>query len=436
MENSIIKNKIEHLSKIIDNFIQQTNGKTIQRFRKIETAHIIYCLVLKVFYQMSYQDATSLMVDRGFINNVSFQALNKKILSGQYDEHIKNLNQTLLSQLFGLQNTNQIQTIAIDGSKIRLPISLDQKGFKRIGKQPYTTGLLSTLYNLDLHVPISYRLEKNLNERVVLQSQVQEIDQNNLCSRSIIVGDRGYYSAKLISSLSKCHKEFIFRLPKSLKLVKELKKSGKDDIIVNMENNDVRLIHYQLKKIKPLWIKASKGSTKPYEIVNTNDYYLITSLTDYHTYPIEQIIDMYHQRWDIEEYYKTIKSQFENGTISSRTEEGILSEIMVHQMGMILLSFFNSLLPQYEQYKINQKVLLSRIVDSFLPKILFGKQPITSTIIDPIESIITNLETVKHYIHVRPGRTYPREQRFHSGKFPTTKILERFTLESSIQPKF
>ena len=407
-----VKTQIESLRSLVTQSLEQIDKQTIQRHRKLETAHVLYCLCLKVCHHIGYQDALSKMQREGFLNDLSYQSINNKIRNGTYDQHFNSLNQQLIQSFFTPENKDIPRKVAVDGSHIPLPISLKHRGYLRISKDPYTTGLISTIYDLENQIPLSYCLNKSLNERDVFYQQFSKIDQP-----MIFIGDRGYFSRDLILKILRVHKHFILRLPVKSHWIQQLRDSNKDDIITTLEQFQVRLIHYQIPSRKIQFIRQ-EGSPLLKPVPFKKDYYLITSLVDSIQYPTTQLIQCYHQRWEIEEYYKTIKNRLATGTFLSKIEAGILCEITVQQMLSIFNRFFSNLLNHDTHRKLNHTLLMKRVVDQILPSILFDKPYKTTT-----KDIIECLEILEKYqIPIRNGRSFPREQRFHSNKFPTKKI--------------
>ena len=407
---NLVKKQIDQFRSLLKQSLDRIDQETIQRHRKLETSHILYCLCLKVCYQLGYQDAISKMEGYGFLNNITYQSINNKILSGKYIKPFTDMNQQLIRTLFPTKNTNK--RVAVDGSHIQLPISLRRNGYLRINNDPYVTGLISTIYDLENHVPVSYDLEKSLNERTVFYNQFSKMDQS-----MIVIGDRGYFSNDVMLKILSIKRNFIFRLPINSYLVKRINGDHTREIITYLNGLKIRVIHYQLSSKILRAIRTDDHSKIKFVPIN-NDYYLVTSLIDVVNYPIDQIIEWYHHRWEIEEYYKTIKNRLVSGTVMSMTETGILNEIAVQHMLSILVSFFSNVLTVDVHRKVNHKILLNRIVDHILPFIFFDKPNI-----EFFKDIIGHLESVEKYqIPIRNGRSFPREQRFHHNKFPTKKI--------------
>jgi hypothetical protein len=376
---------IRKIRTILKNALSKMDQTTNQRHRKLSSVDILYFLIHKVYSGTGYQVTLNHMLNKKLIDNVSYQAINKKIVNGHYSELFQGLCQTLI-QKFLPHNRDHMSVCAVDGSQVKLPLSLKNKGYMNISQQPYTTGLVSTFYDVDNHVPICSQLECNRNERARFLQQASAIESQ--IGHMVLTTDRGYFSKHVIAKLLLKHQNFLARLPINSHWIKDLKEHGTDDACLPFNNSHVRIVHYQVEN-------------------SEQHYYLITSLIDRLSYPLDLLKRWYHQRWDIEEYYKT----FKRINIASTSEEGIFCEISVHQLITILNGCLLSLLNVKKNFKINQKVLMSSVVEDILPSIFYGQRLRTQIII----AILTNVEYCQ--IAIRLGRHYPREVRCHDTKF-------------------
>jgi len=60
----------------------------------------------------------------------------------------------------------------------------------------------------------------------------------------------------------------------------------------------------------------------------TGTYRLVTTLLDHHQYPAGELINLYHQRWEIETAYLEIKSTILGGRVlRARTPTGVTQEV-------------------------------------------------------------------------------------------------------------
>lgn len=132
---------------------------------------------------------------------------------------------------------------------------------------------MGSLYDVDNRITINYALSKSLNEREILISQLEYVNDGD-----ILIMDGGYYSEELISILIERDINFIFRMSSTNLFVKNY---VNDSRVFEVEFNDV--------STKCKIIKQSKE--------NNNDRYLMTNLI--HKSP-NSIKKDYGLRWDVE----------------------------------------------------------------------------------------------------------------------------------------
>ncbi|MDS1269279.1 hypothetical protein RIF23_03095 [Lipingzhangella sp. LS1_29] len=73
-----------------------------------------------------------------------------------------------------------------------------------------------------------------------------------------------------------------------------------------------------------------RGSPRPWCALDsgTSGYRLVTTLTDHRTHPADGLVELCHQRWEIETAYLEITSTMAGGRVlRSRTPEGIAQEV-------------------------------------------------------------------------------------------------------------
>jgi hypothetical protein len=252
-----------------------------------------------------------------------------------------------------------------------------------------------------------------------------KIEHNCSRKKDLFIFDRGYFSHDMVEKILSLDKDFIFRLPKNLLMVKNLE--GNNQVII-LKGKPLRLIRYQI----PSKIRITKNvqtfkminhvsekqriikTDKPFKVINKkNDYYLGTSLIDQKKYPIEVLKEMYHQRWSVEECYKTIKGTFHNGTFHSILPQSIECEMAVQQFSVIMTRLFISLIRRSENQKNNYKITSKKITNEVLPMLLFDKQK--NSYLKIICDLLDKLMFIR--VPIRFGRSFPRKKRFCSDKF-------------------
>jgi hypothetical protein len=162
MNNSQVKKTVRELKKISNQTFRSINEKTIQRQRKVLSNHILYMFLLMSVNQCGYQDAlfdlnTKKLID----NNVSHQAINKKVLSGKFSEHQISLNDQIIQKFFKKERSGR--TFGVDGSQVNLSSSLRNNGFRSVKSLKYCQGLLTIIFDIDFQIPFAYQLTSSTN---------------------------------------------------------------------------------------------------------------------------------------------------------------------------------------------------------------------------------------------------------------------------------
>ena len=119
MNNSQTKKTVRELKKIFLQTFKSIDQKTMKRKRKVFSNHILYMFLLMSVNQCGYQDAlfdlnTKKLID----NNVSHQAINKKVLSGKFKQHFFSLNDQIIQKFFKKERSGR--TFGVDGSQVNL----------------------------------------------------------------------------------------------------------------------------------------------------------------------------------------------------------------------------------------------------------------------------------------------------------------------------
>ena len=133
--------------------------------------------------------------------------------------------------------------------------------------------------------------------------------------------------------------------------------------------SDIQDTHLTLKprKVDP--------NPRPVRIVRAprSDWVLLTTLVDVRTYPAQGLADLYHQRWSIEELYKTIKQTLSMEAFHAQSLRGVQQELSA---GMTLIALARLMTNDCERLindhrhtrgglLANQKNALSAVHDGF-----------------------------------------------------------------------
>ena len=223
----------------------------------------------------------------------SFQKVPSKFLS--------NINQDLIKNHFTNKNK---RILLVDGTKISVSekmTSYKNSSFPLTNTKSYRKGLMTFIYDLKQKVPICYNLVTLADERKAFLELEKQLKPGD-----ILVFDRGYYSHQMIKMLTEKGYFILFRISKSNKRIC----SGSSEPPFG-----ARTISY---------------------LINNQSYVFITNLPNQFT--DQQIKDMYHSRWEIEEFYKFYKMSLGADFFNYKNENGLDQIIETQWMVSILIA--------------------------------------------------------------------------------------------------
>ena len=415
--------KLKKIRNFIKKQMNHINEQTIVRKRKTFVQHVLFTMCDKAVNHTGYGESLLKMKNFHTIEkNITSSSINKRVLDGRLNNYFESLNQqilTLSENHFSDKNTSK-RILAVDGSQLHLSKFLRGSGFTECHLDYYTDGLISTIYDIRNRIPLFFDLSYSLNERLAFHEQYIKLETKGSIGNNILIMDRGYFSKKLVSEILQFKDDFICRLKDNMTIVTDLIKCSSDTMIINYEEHSMRLIKYDIQSIqKPYRMIINDQPGKPLKIIkNYNHYYLATSLLDSQLYPSEKIIELYHQRWSIEEFYKIFKGRLSNSTIQSVTEKSVRCELLAHHFISIITRHLTNQLHAKYDHHINYHVADSVIMNDVLPYLLFGIGGSTST--SETLLLIEECQTP-----IRNNRSFPRRQRFHGSKFPYNSTKEK-----------
>lgn len=193
---------------------------------------------------------------------------------------------------------------AVDGSWLSLPPSLKKEKYTTNQTSPYyPRAILIGLYQLKTGMAHDLLLSKERSEHAGAKIILNKIKKND-----VALYDRGFYSYELLSE--HCSREIhaVFRLKESIKAQQETKSN--DEVVQIKGKKDSKELKLRIIKYK----------------LAGNQYILGTTLLD-KKYTIEDLKALYHARWGVEEFFKTIKSEMGIESFHSKSEQGIKQEL-------------------------------------------------------------------------------------------------------------
>ena len=142
---------------------------------------------------------------------------------------------------------------------------------------------------------------------------------------SLTLIDKNFLSAALLLSLQKDGKNRHWLLPaKSTTKWRRLKRLGKGDELIEMD------VSKEARRKNPSLPKTWTARAIRYQRKGFKPRTLLTSLVDPDLYPANEIVELYHERWEIELGYGEIKTDMLDATkrpLRSKTPQRVHQEI-------------------------------------------------------------------------------------------------------------
>ena len=188
------------------------------------------------------------------------------------------------------------------------------------GESGYPLVRVATLMSLRSHILASAAFGPYEDSEIVLSAFLWRDVPDN----SLVAVDRGFLAAGILVPLARDgHNRHWMTRAKSTTKWKVIKSIGKNDDLVELT------ISAQARKYDPSLPKTYIARAIKYQVKGFRAQTILTSLLDAETYPAEEIVALYHERWELELGYDEIKTEMLDRleTIRSRTVKGVEQEL-------------------------------------------------------------------------------------------------------------
>ena len=323
---------------------------------------------------------------------------------------------TVFEQAAVLSTWQGFRLLAIDGTTLRLPNvkEIRQHFGERSGGQgtPCPIARMSELYDPLNKLTISAILtpidvdERNHAHQLLL----------HLMPRDLVLLDRGYPAFSLFKAIVAMNGNFCARMTSHWKVVKNFLNSGLKEQIVELTPAESAVndcIDMQLDK-SPLTVRLLR-----IELPGETEV-LATTLTDSTVYHYDLFAELYHQRWFVEEDYKTLKLPLELENFTGKTVHSIYQDTYAQLLAKNIVSFLSfEARNQIKQagkrgkyvHQINFTYALSKTKE-VMARLFHSKKADFEALLKTLQ--ILYLKTTEP---VRPGREYPRNHRIYKKVF-------------------
>ena len=305
------------------------------------------------------------------------------------------------------------RTFAVDGTKMNLPRPLVEAGYPiPHAAAHYPQGLVSCLYRLDTGTPVDFSLSADANERTAALTHLDAVEPGD-----IVVFDRGYFSHVLLYAAVWRGVHPVFRLPRSCAF-DDFTDGGLDDTMVSDVPKGKTLARLRAafpgRRFDPVNLRLVRYTHAD------SEYVLATTLLDPGKYTLDDLSDLYHGRWGIEELFKVSKAVIAVDAFHSRTERGIRQELYAHfnliAMTRLLSNHGDGLLEGRreagkEKMTVNFKNALAIMAANLEELVLMRAAALAETVRWMAERILAVRS------RLRPGRLYPRRSKKPMSKW-------------------
>ena len=305
---------------------------------------------------------------------------------------------------------NGFRVCAIDGTKKNLPHSEELMDFFEAPHHAHFPQMITgVLFDVLAKLPLNYmRAPFNTSERKMALELIQELGLGDL-----LLLDRGYPSYEMFLALIKQHIEFLIRLPKNgmFKEVRDFLARGKRDGKVTIPPPSKLVKENPDANFQPLTLRVVVVSIPGAD----EKVIFITTLLDRQKYPPRALRNLYHLRWQEEEFFKTIKEHLRAEEFRGKSvqfiDQELLSTYLYHILTRIMMleAARQHQLPVEDLETKSSLVAVARYLDRLLlADTLKQCQELTRHCL---------AEIAWRKYRPRPGRKFPRKSKSRHGKW-------------------
>lgn len=317
-----------------------------------------------------------------------------------------------LEQALGDKNTLGLTTLAVDGTVFRCQDSeenANEFGFISKTHKPYPQLRLVSLISTETRMVLSAAFDGcHVGEITLAQHLVQDTPDN-----SLTLFDRCYFSADLLVNWQSSGVLRHWLTP--------VKSKMRYEVVEEFANNDLLIdmpVSPQARKKNPELPETWRARFIAYQEPRGEIKGFVTSLVDPVKYPLDKLLNIYWQRWEIEEGYCELKqTQLQSKvTLRSKFVEGVKQELW----GVLIA--YNLVRLEMAAIAKEAKVAPTRI--SFTAAISLIDTQLRWLALSPDGKLPAKLKQmradIKHFIlpDKRKHRTYPRSVLYIPSRYP------------------
>ena len=359
----------------------------------------------------AYCSAHSLALPASFSS--AYCQARKKLIIG---ELMKVLDHTVL-KLDSMPERGFLQgrrVVVVDGTGVSMPdTSANQKVWPQQRHQKegcgFPTARICACFSLATGGLLSFKIGNKKSAELPLFRQQWDTFRNG----DIFLGDKGFCSYYDQANLKKRGIDSVITLARRhpVSAADALKVLGENDLLIRWK--------------KPLWNKRSaythdQWKALPHELVlrqihvtvtvpgfRAESFYIVTTLTDSALYTVEELAELYLQRWQVELFFRDIKTTMGMDILRGKTPEMVEKEIIMHfiaynSIRMLMYEAADEAGVDADRLSFKGALQALRQWEPHLIQIRFSKRKRQQVISDLYNAIASN------QVPYRPDRSEPR----------------------------
>jgi hypothetical protein len=232
---------------------------------------------------------------------------------------------------------NDRRVIVVDGTGISMPDTPENQAvWPQLSSQKsgcgFPTARICACFSLESGALLSYAIGNKKNHELPLFRQQWHIFKQG----DIFLGDKGFCSYFDVANLEKRGVDSVVTLARRtpVSTASSVKKLGPDDLLITWK----RPVY-----TPKMAYSMDEWASLPKELVlrqikvsvdipgfRTQGFYIVTTLLDAGQYPAAELAELYFKRWDVELFFRDIKTTMGMDILRCKTPEMIRKEILMH----------------------------------------------------------------------------------------------------------
>jgi len=305
---------------------------------------------------------------------------------------------------------NGFRVVAMDATKKNLPHSEELQGiFEAPQGAHFPQMITGVLFDVPAKIPLNYlRAPFNTSERDLAAELLQELGPQDL-----LLLDRGFPGYRMFYEIRRQGVEFLARLPKDgmFQEAQDFLARGKRDGKITLHPPKKLQQEHPDADFPPLTLRIIVVSLPGTTEVGV----FITSLLDSKKYPRRALRNLYHHRWQEEEFFKAIKEHLRAEEFRGKSVQLIDQELLATYLYYILTRIM--MLEAARQHAVpvdhlETKTALAAVA-GYLDRLLPAET------LDECQVLLTRClaEITWRRYYPRPGRKFPRKSKSRHGKW-------------------